>query len=386
MRNVIKILHLSDLQAGSDCLAECNDGPLNIEDSYKRYADKLVNDVSTMLNGDIPDILVLSGDIASKGQPHEYDYASIFLQNLTSQLKISPNNIVIVPGNHDVNWALLEKNYKKKHRGAKFNKDICASMEDKMFSFQGWLNQVYPKKLRYNYSLGNPIVFNKIQKPQILVVGLDSCERITYRRQDNIGSISIKQVGKACKYIEKNGKDKINIVVMHHNPFPFDNESSCLKASKPILKMLDQAGVHLILAGHMHKAIKATHETGTPFNMHTLTTGPCYLKPKGRTFPIQGYKHQEVFPNRYQLLFLDLTSKTVTALLRRFSFERMTNGTFGNWTYDADPEFVDFYGSHTLPLPQKGIVKPLHKKISEEVSQALMYDIIEKQKLRATKM
>lgn len=56
-------------------------------------------------------VIVLSGDIAATGEYNQYKTASAFLGRLVPTLKdqysISEKNakILIVPGNHDINWG-----------------------------------------------------------------------------------------------------------------------------------------------------------------------------------------------------------------------------------------------------------------------------------------
>lgn len=56
-------------------------------------------------------VIILSGDIAATGQANQYKIAAVFLGRLTSALKrkysLTDKNakILIVPGNHDINWG-----------------------------------------------------------------------------------------------------------------------------------------------------------------------------------------------------------------------------------------------------------------------------------------
>ncbi len=87
------ILHLSDPQFG------------------KAYADarQLADDIVAAVEDDLPNLVVISGDLAESGRPEEYALAMEFLERLCVGLSIpdeAHHRIVLCPGNHDVNWRL----------------------------------------------------------------------------------------------------------------------------------------------------------------------------------------------------------------------------------------------------------------------------------------
>lgn len=356
--SVIKILHISDLQAGRDCLADISKASDSINSRYCTIANKLAKDAMHMLNGGIPDIIVFSGDIAAKGKVEEYEKAKIFLEHLCEVFNHFPwNNVAIVPGNHDVNYTILKREYSKQY-GSKFHLKKCASISKKMEPFKNWFDTIYQNNgVNYKYEPGNPIVFDKITNPLISVIGLDSCEGITYRSEYNRGVIGTAQINKAADLLKNAGQNKINIVVMHHNPFPYNDDNSSLQKPEPILKRLDEAGCHLILAGHMHRAISVTHVFGNKqYCLNSFVTGPLCMIPRGRSFNIDDFKHKEVFPNRYQILKVNFLKSEVEVFLRRYSFERLSDSTYGAWTSDADPEYASFSGYYSVVLRPKGII------------------------------
>src|SRR6476661_6781877 len=99
----MRILHLSDLHFGTKA---------NANNWYSQLADDLVNELSCKTI----EFLVLSGDIANKATPGEYSAAVSFLAALTAEFKIDKTKIIIVPGNHDVNWGQAKKSYRLTRR------------------------------------------------------------------------------------------------------------------------------------------------------------------------------------------------------------------------------------------------------------------------------
>lgn len=91
------ILHLSDLHFGT-----LNDAKL--------WQSQLAQDLRGLKCLSI-DALILSGDIANKSTPEEYASAKNFLDNFCEEFPLKRQNVVIVPGNHDLNWILSEDAY-----------------------------------------------------------------------------------------------------------------------------------------------------------------------------------------------------------------------------------------------------------------------------------
>ena len=88
----ITILHISDVQ---------------VEGSWEeKMLDMLLYDLNSIstLYGLSPSIVVASGDLAEQGEDTEFERVSNFLNRLTNQLKLTKENVVIVPGNHDIHW------------------------------------------------------------------------------------------------------------------------------------------------------------------------------------------------------------------------------------------------------------------------------------------
>ena len=98
----ISILHISDLHK--------NEG-----DDFKNLYQKMVDDCDRYVKLGIekPNIIVVSGDLIRGGKPDEiiqqYVEAKNFLEDLTEFfLNKDKSRIVIVPGNHDVDWNVTK--------------------------------------------------------------------------------------------------------------------------------------------------------------------------------------------------------------------------------------------------------------------------------------
>ena len=71
---------------------------------------------------------------------------------------------------------------------------------------------------------------------------------------------------------------------------------------------------------------------------------------EGRTFHFG--EQEEVLPNRYEIISINTHTGLASAILRRFSFEKLAEGgARGAWTKDTDLHYADEYGEKVFRLP-----------------------------------
>ncbi len=370
----IHIVHISDLQAGKACLAELETQGLEdtkLEERYAHYATELARDVREVFK-EVQEpqrvhLLAVTGDITNTCSHREYRQASVFLNTLAKQLDVHYNNVAVLPGNHDVDWVAMRKKWGRRPLNTPQQRKDCAKIKEKMFKFRNWVNQLYKNNgSDHRYRVGYPIAFNHVECDKLVVVGLDSCERCIFERGHNrkkmagdsninYGHVSGSQLSNALSYYQDSRPDGIRICLLHHNPFPHSEADAASGLDDPdrLREALAKENISLILAGHMHRAryeILWDPAIRRDQICYTLITGPCCMQLNQRKFALGQY--EEIYPNRYQIVSIDLVSRFVTVYLRRFSFERRASGTSprGAWTSDTDPAYATPWGEYSLPL------------------------------------
>src|SRR5579862_3125051 len=101
---VLRIMHLSDLHFGKDHNFRAPSGGSGIA----------VNDLSKAISEDLDlqgnppiDALVISGDVMTQGRWLDYQPDAIaIISDLRKKLRLPPDRLYIVPGNHDYEWYL----------------------------------------------------------------------------------------------------------------------------------------------------------------------------------------------------------------------------------------------------------------------------------------
>ena len=105
MSSRLLLLHLSDIHFRKPYC-------LNPEiDRDRQVRTSIINDAINLCErlGSVNAILI-TGDIAYHGDPEEYDVAKEWFDKISKATGCEPSNVYTVPGNHDINWEILEKN------------------------------------------------------------------------------------------------------------------------------------------------------------------------------------------------------------------------------------------------------------------------------------
>lgn len=237
------ILHLSDLHFTSDTKVEHVWRPL-FEDLRDQ---KLLRKIK---------FLIVSGDVSSKGAQAEFKLASEFLQVVQHTLKVPREHVVLVPGNHDLDWERPVYDWVPR-------RDECSafmtSVDDVSFC-RGHLRRnerAYPSRFRgfsdfYSAVMGRG--FPLAPESQALVhccsgyklkfVGLNSAYMIDehFPRRAALCELAVDA---ALKAVEKQGgHDHMRIAVWHHPIGLLSNDA--------VLERLAKARFRLCLHGHLH--------------------------------------------------------------------------------------------------------------------------------------
>lgn len=96
----MRLLHLSDIHFKEP---DCLDPPTDPE---RPYRTRLKADLVAMCADKTVDAILVSGDIAFKGHPAEFEVADAWLKDLAAASGCRPDRIYVVPGNHDVDRSI----------------------------------------------------------------------------------------------------------------------------------------------------------------------------------------------------------------------------------------------------------------------------------------
>lgn len=185
------LLHLSDLHFG-------------------RVDHSLVEPLIEAAHRFAPDLVVVSGDFTQRARRKEYRAARTFLGRV-------PRPQLVVPGNHDIPlWDVVRR-------------------------FVSPLG-------RYRHYISEELM-PFFQDEEIAVLGINTARSLTRK----FGRINQRQVMKADEILSRVKPGVVKVVVTHH-PFdvPAGLRSHLVGRAEMAMKGLAQAGVDLLLAGHLH--------------------------------------------------------------------------------------------------------------------------------------
>ncbi|XXX75249.1 HEAT repeat domain-containing protein [Sorangium sp. So ce134] len=314
------LLHLSDLHFGT-------------RESAAAWYSQLAEDLRGELSCTALDAVILSGDVANQSTPEEYDAARLFLEKLCNEFQLSPQQVIPVPGNHDLHWGLSKKAYKLFDRD-----DYTGKLEDGRFIDIGSGavrvrdEDLYPRRFEhfarfYEDLRGEPYPLSPEQQAllyrfpaqRLVVLGLNSAWNLDHHFRSR-AAIHPQALSHALDRLRSDAdtRDWLKIAVWHH---PTNSASDDRIKDHGFLERLAVADFRLGLHGHIHKA-----QNGL-YRYDVSAAGRRIELVCAGTFGAPTHEWVPGYPLQYQLLRFE--GGTLTVETRR---REEINGT---WKPDA---------------------------------------------------
>ena len=295
------ILHLSDLHFG------------NIQDA-NLWHGQLYGDLNQLLpqlgssQSFNLDALVISGDIANKSLPEEYEAAEQFIKNIMIDFGLKQKQVAIVPGNHDLNWELSENAYQPvkqdRYQGSLNKEDIFKNnllidgsfvlvpdptqyeQRFKYFSdfYEKIIGKPYPQQSRQQYELRH------FPEQDLLILGLNSAWKLNHAPEYRAcASVNSEALTNAIREINNNptyNNSRLKIAVWHH-PLLSPSEDSIKDWG--FMEMLELNNFRLVLHGHIHQARVENfrHRVGSQIDIIAAGTFGAPVKQWVPGYPLQ---------------------------------------------------------------------------------------------------
>ncbi|MEA5470695.1 metallophosphoesterase [Spirulina sp. 06S082] len=348
-KNPIYILHLSDIHC--EKILEAN-----------RYFTQLATDLTQNLNVKKINYLVISGDIANYSTEIEYDAAFRLVDKLIRRYKISQDRVVIVPGNHDLNWEISKKSYILKDREdceanelkqgcyIEVSDDVVRIRNDEEYKNRFiYFNNFFYEKIHnkpYPLDYDRQAILYLSPEDKILFLALNSCWEIDYKFPDR-ASINPNAISNALDQIlmgEEDYDDWLKIAVWHH---PVTSAESMKNVA--FLEQLVTNGFQIGMHGHIHEAKDENFQYDTQRGLRIIAAG---------TFGAPAKEQVTGIPLQYNLLALKPEMGELTVETRK------KEKTDGAWSADAR------WGDKNNPVPRYTISLrySLHKEVSHNLS------------------
>jgi predicted MPP superfamily phosphohydrolase len=298
------ILHLSDIHFGGDHAFK---DKMQIEDVLQFALDSIAKDAHI-------DIVVVSGDISSKGENQELRRAEKFLQSVAGTLKIDLDRFIIIPGNHDIKRG--EDVTRRFTNFVEFLDGFYSKLSQKEEAFKRY-PELYNEPRRWlrwdptihkEESLFSISVFDEFK---MIVLGLNSVissedEKLSFAK---IEPLQLLKIRNALKNLSPWREQYFRIAAFHHNPFMVPSFSSdgeperLVRNATLVLNELIQDRVKVVLHGHTHYSMGYKYQPYF-FDSDQKISAPIYVfgagTLSGRDLSVaQSYFHVSVI--RYEL-------------------------------------------------------------------------------------
>lgn len=251
-------LHLSDLHFGEKSHAY----PLGPKPGKQKLSTMIAQNLKKMYGPDTqPASVIITGDLTWQGTSEEYKQAYDFLQDIISVFNLKPQNFLIMPGNHDIQWAHQNKNEYDR------TKPIENPPEQAKQNYIDFYQKMFGTLPNEDLSVGRRYILANFTSVDI--IGLNS-SKLEQKHFAGYGYISWEQFTNAVTamaWSSTKNRTKYRILALHHHIMPVNSKeeidtydriySLTLDAGQILYGALEQQ-VSLIVHGHMHQPFSAT--------------------------------------------------------------------------------------------------------------------------------
>ncbi len=277
---MIKLAVMSDLHVGLAARAKdfCPEPPANRRRDRSRY-DRKVEDnytqqfIEFLQQEEITaDYLVLPGDLTNKAHPEEVELVSEFILRAADALGVQHEKIVFAPGNHDVDWSVLDSG---DNTGVRWEQRYIP-IGNQRFHFRSLIDKGDGDVL-------SPPHFIAWRFDDLLAVAYNSASHDTpiAKEAAHHGLADPDHLVQLRKYLDGVGPrdGRVRLFLVHHHmlnfttPIPRIPDFSLMTNADSLLSLLHEYGFDLLIHGHKHHPRFDSHTTLTYPHLPILCSG-----------------------------------------------------------------------------------------------------------------
>jgi formylglycine-generating enzyme required for sulfatase activity/UDP-2,3-diacylglucosamine pyrophosphatase LpxH/energy-coupling factor transporter ATP-binding protein EcfA2 len=349
---MIHILHLSDIHLGTG-------------EEARIYLCQLESDLKNELHISRLDYLVISGDIANESIPDDYKAAFHLIDGIIKGFDLKSRKIIIVPGNHDLNWGLSKKGYRFVYMEEAPNPlpegDYIPAGESGVLIRD---EKEYPKRFDhfiahfYAPVHGSPYpanceeqaIIHAYPEHRLLFLALNTCWEIDHNFHNRSGINMVSLSGALREIMGNEYKEYLKIAVCHH---PVNGPE--MMKDVAFMEQLSVQRIKVLMHGHIHENRERFfygYDYGYDDNrcIHVIGAG---------TFGAPAKDQVPGIPLQYNLLMLDPERQVITVETRK------KEKPAGAWSADAR------WGDRNDPKPRYVIYLKKEEKSADSKVQAI---------------
>lgn len=290
-------------------------------------------------------ILAISGDLTYRARPEEFDRVRQFLVEVCDGIGISRERVVIVPGNHDVDWLGSKQDISRRF-------DNYIGFLDEFYGSE-LFRTLYPRiKWDLKVNSKRPAAADLVSSVRIgpvVIIGMNSCVYET--DQNHYGFIGGRQLEFVDSLLAPHREQaSIRVAVFHHHLHPYPEPIEERTAGDPMLDLstvrdagivernLERLGFDIALHGHKHKPqvretrIRNRNERGVQRTPPLIICGAGSIGVDSREL-----EHNQ--PNQYAVLELKKTVRAEGASFLRLESRELSLEPDAQWATADDWNF-----------------------------------------------
>jgi len=218
-----------------------------------------------------PNLLIVSGDITNAADPREVKHASKVIEWIAKKVGLTKDEVVAVPGNHDLHWAVSNldedgKSFWSGFRFAPFTHGEC------------FLTDVMARK-DGNVFAAPFFQLRKMQKAVTCAINSAAFDFPTTKpHRGSIIENSIAQLDTALRRLPP-ADDMYRICVVHHHPLNYSDldqdlpDFSALVNAENLVKVLTAHRFDFLVHGHKHVPFFTVHSRDGATRLPILGAG-----------------------------------------------------------------------------------------------------------------
>jgi orotate phosphoribosyltransferase len=241
------IIHISDLHISDQS------GRLGVANKYTYLTCSTDNQNLDYINLFIDEIkkiecrnryLVITGDISNIAEEIEFEEAAKNIKYLIAELKIDKNNLLLLPGDHDVHRDSIKIELRK---GETTNGEDLHEIKFKNFNIL--YNNL--KEVDFDYS---KLIFDEIIIDDIILLAINSNSKVN--QHGGQGYLDTNQLDKELKLIKESHPNKEIVLCLHHN-LEGEHEDTSFGQWNPVnqknlVALFERYNIKCILNGNEH--------------------------------------------------------------------------------------------------------------------------------------
>lgn len=277
---IMNLAVMSDLHVGMAARAKdlCPKPPSTARRQSERYGQKIDDDYRRTFvsfverEGITANYLILPGDLTNQAQPSEAQLASEFVLQAADALKVRHENIVFVPGNHDVDWSVLRT---PDPTGVRWQQRYDPLGAD-TFHFKSLVDRGSGNVFSSPYFIAWTFT-------DLLVVGYNSAshDKPVAENGAHHGLADPDHIAAIRPYLESLHlpADCLRLFLVHHHPLNYTDpepgrpDFSAMTNADSLLSLLHEFRFDLLVHGHKHHPRFQTHSTLTFPHLPILCSG-----------------------------------------------------------------------------------------------------------------